>query len=368
MQILLTSPYAHPHVWRGAERYVSELGAWLASRGHDVVHVATGPRRETRQTPESMTVAYHPTATRPLAIAGRRLATPLARTAVPLARAVRRLDADVAQCHGWPDGFALRFTRQHPYVYWLPGVPRRANLTLPVDRWIAEAGVRGADVVFALSQYASDVLAEEFELESRVMYPGVDTSIYQGERPAPDHPVILTTAAADDPRKRINVLVDAFAVLVEQVPDARLVLVQPRPEAAERLIAGLAEQARRRCEIRTGLDAEAIAVAYRSATISVLPSVDEAFGLVNVESLAAGTPVVGSRHGALPEIIDDGRTGVLVPPDDVEALADGLARGIGLSEQPATAEQCRRAAQGWDWATVGPRHEAVYRELAGRPQ
>lgn len=365
MQILLTSPYAHPHVWRGAERYVSEFGAWLAGRGHDVVHVATGPRREQLRTPDGVTVSYHPTAARPLTIAGRRLATPLGRTAVPIARAVRRLHPDVAQCHGWPDGFALKITRRHPYVYWLPGVPRRASMRLPVDRWIAESGVRGADVVFALSKYAGDVLAEEFGVPSQVMYPGVDTSIYRGERPALDHPVVLTTAAADDPRKRIGVLVDAFCLLAGRMPDVRLVLVQPRPEAAERLIAGLPEQVRRRCEIRTGLDADAIAAAYRGATVSVLPSVDEAFGLVNVESLASGTPVVGSRHGALPEIIDDGRTGVLVPPDDIEALADGLARGIALSLQPGTSDRCRQAAQDWDWVTVGPRHEAVYRDLVG---
>lgn len=365
MRILLTSPYAHPHVWRGAERYVSELGAWLAGRGHRVVHVTTGPGRAERRTPEGMRVRYHPTPQRPLAVAGRVLATPLGLTALPIARAVRPLRPDVAQCHGWPDGFALRATGTRPYVYWLPGVPRRDNLRHLLDRPAAVAGVRGADVVFALSAHAAGFLASELGVDSTVMPPGVDTARYAGPRPAADHPVVLCTAAGDDPRKRLDVLVAAFGRLAATDADVHLDLVQPRPEAAQRLVAELPADVQARCRVRTGLGPDEIADAYRAATVTVLPSVDEAFGLVNVESLAAGAPVVGSDHGAIPEIVDDGRTGVLVPPDDPVALADGLARGIALASEPGIVDRCRTAAQAWDWATVGPRHEAVYRELAG---
>ena len=365
MRILLTSPYTHPHVWRGAERYVAELGAWLAGRGHQVAHVTTGPERTRRRTEAGMVVDEHPTPQRPLAVAGRVLATPLGLTAVPIARAVRPLRPDVAQCHGWPDGFALRATGRHPYTYWLPGVPKRDNLRHVLDRRAAIAGVRGADRVFALSAYAAGFLESELGVASTVMPPGVDTSRYAGERPATDHPVVLCTAAGDDPRKRLHVLVAAFERLAATDPDVHLELVQPRPEVARRLVAELPEPVQARCRVRTGLGPDEIADAYRAATVSVLPSVDEAFGLVNVESLAAGAPVVGSDHGAIPEIVEDGRTGVLVPPDDVEALADGLARGVALATTPGTVERCRTAAQAWDWATVGPRHEAVYRALAG---
>jgi glycosyltransferase involved in cell wall biosynthesis len=62
-----------------------------------------------------------------------------------------------------------------------------------------------------------------------------------------------------------------------------------------------------------------------AADVVVVPSRDEAFGIVNVESLAVGTPVVASRVGGISEIVRDGRDGFLVPPDDPAALADRLS-------------------------------------------
>ena len=118
-------------------------------------------------------------------------------------------------------------------------------------------------------------------------------------------------------------------------------------------------------EVAIARDTAALAAAYRSASATVLPSDDEAFGLVLIESLAAGTPVVAARSGACPEIVDDVRVGRLFEPGDPADLARALAEAIELASDPATAETCREHARRWDWARVVERYEAFYAAALG---
>ena len=80
-----------------------------------------------------------------------------------------------------------------------------------------------------------------------------------------------------------------------------------------------------------------------ASTVCVVPSRSEAFGLVNIESMAMGTPVVASRVGGIPEIIRDGQDGFLVPPDDPQALADRL--GLILRDPTLRAQMSQSARQ-----------------------
>lgn len=73
-------------------------------------------------------------------------------------------------------------------------------------------------------------------------------------------------------------------------------------------------------------DDAVLSAAYREARLTVLPSEYEAFGLVLLESLAAGTPVVASRVGGIPEFVEDGKAGLLVPPKSPAALAEAIGR------------------------------------------
>ncbi|MGI8805777.1 MAG: glycosyltransferase family 4 protein, partial [Thermoleophilaceae bacterium] len=107
-----------------------------------------------------------------------------------------------------------------------------------------------------------------------------------------------------------------------------------------------------------------LARAYASAWASVLPSVEEAFGLVLVESLAAGTPVVAARSGASPEVLRGDTPAVLFEPDDEHALERALDEGLALAHRPGVREACRAAARAWDWSAVLPLYEALYEEAA----
>jgi len=105
----------------------------------------------------------------------------------------------------------------------------------------------------------------------------------------------------------------------------------------------------------------------RQARALVLPSEWEAFGLVLLEAMAAGTPIVATAVGGVPEVLDEGRAGRLVPYADSAALAEALRSVVA---NPAETNQLRAAASkrvlGYDWSVTVDRHRALYREVTGR--
>jgi len=100
---------------------------------------------------------------------------------------------------------------------------------------------------------------------------------------------------------------------------------------------------------------------YREATITVLPSLNEPFGMVTLESLASGTPVVGTMSGAIPEILTDPAVGVLFDySDGVNGLCEALLQCIELAKDSGTAVRCRNFAERYSWEAIGPRYEQMY--------
>jgi len=113
--------------------------------------------------------------------------------------------------------------------------------------------------------------------------------------------------------------------------------------------------------------ASAYRAVIRHARALVLPSEWEAFGLVLLEAMAAGTPVVATAVGGVPEVLDGGRAGRLVPYGDPVALAEAL-RAV-IEDAPGTARLRTAAserARGFDWSVTVERHRSLYREVGAR--
>ncbi len=104
------------------------------------------------------------------------------------------------------------------------------------------------------------------------------------------------------------------------------------------------------------------------ATVFVCPSVYEPLGIVNLEAMACGTAVVASRVGGIPEVVDDGTTGLLVPPDDPRALADAINTVLTDPTRAAAMGQAGRdrAVAEFGWPAVADRTAALYASVAGR--
>ena len=165
-------------------------------------------------------------------------------------------------------------------------------------------------------------------------------------------------------------LAPAFATLATSDPASHLVLIGEDGGQRSNFEARVRELGvAGRVHLLGHVDDDALlAAAYREARLTVLPSEYEAFGLVLLESLAAGTPVVASRVGGIPEVVEDGKAGLLVPPKSPAALAEALGR---LWTDPELAR--RLGTYGRDtvvprfsWDALADRLDALYREVAGR--
>ncbi len=102
-----------------------------------------------------------------------------------------------------------------------------------------------------------------------------------------------------------------------------------------------------------------------------MPSSYESFGLVAVESLACGTPVVATRVGGLTSIVHDGETGVLVPWRDAEMFAESLRRVLeDTALQQRLANNARKSVLGYGWDRIADEHLALYEDVraASRPR
>jgi phosphatidyl-myo-inositol alpha-mannosyltransferase len=197
---------------------------------------------------------------------------------------------------------------------------------------------------------------------------GVDVNASASAPPLDGYPrpgkTVLFLGRYDEPRKGMTVLLDALPKVVERFGDVQLLVVGRGDEDELRSQAGeLVENIR-----FLGLvDDAAKASAMRSADVYCAPNTGgESFGIVLVEAMAAGTPVVASDLAAFRRVLRDGEAGRLVPVGDADALADAL---IAVLQDDALRERYVAAASAivgrYDWSVVAGQIMRVYETVAG---
>jgi len=366
MDLLFTIPDFWPHVRRGSERLVHDLGAELVRRGHRVTVVTRTPsRRPERATMDGMTVRYE----RDRSAAAKRFGLhPLDGFALTAGLAGIRHRPDVYGAYYLSDAYALHVIgrlQRRPVAVHIMGWPDRAWIerTHPrTFRRIIHAIERNP--VTVLSHGAARRAKEEFGVEAEVLVCGTFTETWNRPRPPQERRTIVCSAAVDDPRKRVGLLARAFVQVGREQPDVDLLLVGPGDATAvinEARGADPAVAARvtHRPETRT----EELPDILSRCTVGALTSIREAFGLVVVEYLAAGMPAVATDDAGAAEIPTP-ETGVLFAADDVDACADALRRALTLAEDPKTVDRCRARAAEFDWSRAADAHEAFYARLA----
>ena len=250
-----------------------------------------------------------------------------------------------------------------------------------LSSWCERVAVEAAACVIAVSEgMRADVLAAYPAVPPgrvRVIRNGIDTAEYAPD-PATD---VLDQYGVDPARpsvifvgritrqKGVPVLLRAAAALD---PKAQLVLCAGQPDTpelateVEGLVADLRATRSGVIWIPEMLPKRAVIQLLSHATVFACPSLYEPLGIVNLEAMACGTAVVASAVGGIPEVVSDGKTGLLVPPDDPEALAAALNALLG---DPARAEAFGRAGREravaeFGWQAVAAQTADLYAELA----
>jgi glycosyltransferase involved in cell wall biosynthesis len=188
----------------------------------------------------------------------------------------------------------------------------------------------------------------------------------------PTTPLVLFVGNLE-PRKQVDVLLRALASVRAEVPNAALIVVgsgesagvQDQTARLIRLTHDLGLTSEDAVRFVGWVDDVHLLDYYAAADVFALPSSSEAQGIVALEAMACGLPVVASAVGGLLDTIDDGRTGFLVPPGEVPALADRL---LGLlrddSQRQAIATAARQAVEReFSWEKAVEATVEVYQDV-----
>ena len=291
-----------------------------------------------------------------------------------LSRNLRRRAAGVSaefdlalQVHGWVSGqprpYAIyvdqtRLMAERGWPQWMPFTPRERAELLSLERAMYE----GAAHLLVMGTPARDSLHADYGVEeSRISVVGGGLSCDDPPTPQQltDEPSILFIGR-DFERKGGRVMLDAFDLVRERVAGATLGIIGATREFE---VPGVTTYG----EIR---DRRELGNHYRRARAFCLPSLYEPYGLVLIEAMAHGIPCIGSAVQSIPEILDEGRAGLLVSPGDADELAKALIRLLTDDElaDSFAARGPRRVAESLTWDHVAARIAAALETRIGAQQ
>ncbi|NNJ10926.1 glycosyltransferase family 4 protein [Chloroflexales bacterium ZM16-3] len=355
----------------GVESFVWDLARELVGRDHQVTVIGgAGPRREAAPGVRVITFPFVPRAFWQ--------AIPPLRRAYAEAKLLERLTMAVpALPHLASAGYDIIHI-QKPYDLGPALLARRLGGAKVILGCHGEDFYRGdtllarrVDASVSCSRFNAETVARRYGFTPEVVFNGIDISLFRPVSPDPmlrgrDHvgsPLLLFVGRLQ-PWKGVETAIRALP----HIPQATLLVAgagEDRPRL-ERIVAELGLDVRVR--FLGGLDRRDLPRLYSSADLLLATShASETFGIGPVEAQACGLPVVASRFGGFPEVVDEGRTGLLVPPRDPQALADAVN---ALLSDPARRAAMAAAAPAWAaqfaWPAVTDRIEAVYRGGHGR--
>lgn len=389
MRVDIISKEYPPSVYGGAGVHVAELVRALRSSIDVRVHCFGEPRDEPN------TYSYDV----PLDLATANAA--LQTLGVDVAISANLFDAELAHSHTW---YANEAGRLAKVLYDIPHVVTAHSLE-PFRPWKAEqlgGGYRlsseiernafeSADAVIAVSNgMRNDILSAYPALDParvHVVHNGINVDEW---KPTVDADV-LARFGIDSSRPTVcfvgritrqKGLIYLMQALRKLPPDVQVVLCAGAPDTPEikaefdSAVASLSAERSGIIWIAEHLPRHELLAVLTASTVFVCPSIYEPLGIVNLEAMACGIPVVGTATGGIPEVVDDGTTGWLVPiqqaddgtgtPDHPEQFIDDLARVLTLAvSDPALAKRMGdaarvRASEHFDWNSIAAKTLAVY--------
>lgn len=357
MRLALVCPYDWAAAG-GVQVHVRELGERLRADGHEVLVLTPASERPAQRWVRSV---------------GRPVAVPYGRTSAPISpwpTTRRRVRAAIATFR--PDVVHVHepFAPSATLFALSAGPPVVATFHSGLDRSLLYDGAapalrraaRRIAVRIAVSERAAEVARRRIGGVFEVVPNGVDVQRFADASPAglPGDGRRLLFVGRLHARKGFSALVDAFGGLASDHADLRLVVVGEGGE--RRALERLDEPVRQRVTMLGTVPNDEVPSIHAACEVFVAPNTGgESFGVVLVEAMAAGLPVVATDIPGFDEVIRDGTDGLLVPPGDAAALAAAIDRVLNDAE---LAERIsisgRERARTFSWDAVIPRLEAIY--------
>lgn len=269
---------------------------------------------------------------------------------------------DIIHAHyALPQGFLgllLKYFKRKPLIVTVHGsditLLSKNQFARPILRFILQR----ADRVVAVSKFLKEEVKRlgvpEEHIE--VVYGGVAVS--EDREPFEPAGRVVTFIGGLVPQKGVDVLLEAFKAV--KTEDATLVIVGDGLERGrlEAMAAGNIQFLGRRKGIKNVLE---------KSDVLVLPSREEGFGLVLLEAMASGVPVVATNVGGIGEIVEDGQSGILVEKDNPKQTAEAIDRVLADGELAKTlVENGLKKAKGFTWAKMGGEIDGLYESLGAR--
>ncbi|MDY6949999.1 MAG: glycosyltransferase family 4 protein [Thermodesulfobacteriota bacterium] len=315
------------------------------------------------------------------------------RYSLQIAKDLRKKDCDVVHLHNFSQFVPIIYSRNpsiktllHMHCEWLT----------QLDRTIVEPRLAKTDIVTGCSKYITDSIREAFPQYAnrcRVTHNGVDirTFSYLSNRETRKKgPRRILFVGRITPEKGLDVLLDAFEKVVAHYPGVDLHIIGPFALTSPEFISGLSDDEqisalaplysqnylthlRQRATSRLGnkvafsgfVPHSQLVDHYRNADILVNPSFSESFGMSLIEAMATGLPVVATRAGGMPEVVEHQKTGILVAPGDASALASALL--YLLSNDSARSSMARAARKRvtniFSWESVSAKLLGLYQGM-----
>lgn len=296
------------------------------------------------------------------------------------------LTADLVHCHTWYTffaGFLAKLLYRVPLVVTMhslePLRPWKEEQLGPgyhLSSWIEKNGVEHADRVIAVSAEMKQDIVNTYQIppeKVEVVHNGIDLAQYHPvqdrdylDEQGIDHPYLLFVGRISR-QKGILQLLEAM----EQLDHVYLVLCASSPDTPE-LEKEVREKVKQNPRIKwlnEMVSKDKVIQLYSHATAFICPSIYEPFGIINLEAMACKAPVIASRVGGIKEVVVDGETGFLVPPDDPKELANRIKFALNNPELLAEFREKgrQRVEQYFSWESIAKRTVALYYQVSKEP-
>lgn len=248
----------------------------------------------------------------------------------------------------------------------------RPDWRIRVKRAVERSTYRRARILITLSTAFKQVLVERYGIPPwriEVIPPGIDLARFvPADRAAardclglPADALVVLAVRRLVPRTGIDVLLDAWGRVGPELPGAVLLVVGEGPERGR--LATRAAQTGVGSSVRFlgSVDEDTLVRCYQAANLSVVPTVAlEGYGLVVLESLACGTPVIVTDSGGLPETVARLDPSLVVPAGDGHALGARLRAGLSDPKSLPDRRRCRLHAEHFGWPRIAGQHKDLY--------